>query len=106
VRYGPWMEKSAAVLAGGARSGASAAPAVSNFEAGVNGFSIDEANALLRGLRGLDIVGTDVVCLMPSKDQPNQITAMVAAHIMFELTCLIADRLAVAGGTTTSASAS
>jgi hypothetical protein len=30
---------------------------------------------------------------MPSKDQPNQITAMVAAHIMFELTSLIADRL-------------
>ncbi len=72
----------------------SAAPAVSNIEAGVNGFSIDEANTLLRGLRGLDIVGADVVCLMPTKDQPNQITAMVAAHIMFELTCLIADRLA------------
>jgi guanidinopropionase len=75
----------------------SAAPAVSNIEAGVNGFSIDEANALLRGLRGLDIVGADVVCLMPTKDQPNQITAMVAAHIMFELICLIADRLATTG---------
>jgi guanidinopropionase len=48
-------------------------------------------------LRGLDIVGADVVCLMPTKDQPNQITAMVAAHIMFELTCLIADRLVAAG---------
>jgi guanidinopropionase len=72
----------------------SVAPAVSNLEAGVGGFSIDEANALLRGLRGLDVVGADVVCLMPSKDQPNQITAMVAAHILFELTCLIADRLA------------
>ena len=43
---------------------------------------------------------------MPSKDQPNQITAMVAAHFMFELTCLIADRLAVGGGTTTSEIAS
>jgi len=29
----------------------------------VAGFGIDEANALLRGLRGLDIVGADVVCL-------------------------------------------
>jgi guanidinopropionase len=71
----------------------SVAPAVSNIEAGAAGFGIDEANAILRGLRGLDIVGADVVCLMPSKDQPNQITAMVAAHVMFELTCLIADRL-------------
>jgi guanidinopropionase len=71
----------------------SVAPAVSNIEAGVGGFSIDEANALLRGLRGLDIVGGDIVCLMPTKDQPNQITAMVAAHVMYELTALIADRL-------------
>lgn len=72
----------------------SVAPAVSNLEAGVGGFSIDEANAILHGLRGLDIVGADVVCLMPTKDQPNQITAMVAAHIMYELTSLIADRIA------------
>jgi hypothetical protein len=100
------MEKSAAVLAEGGRCGASAAPAVSNIEAGVNGFSIDEANALLRGLRGLDIVGTDVVCLMPSKDQPNQIMAMIAAHVMFELTCLIADRLAATGTLAAGSSAS
>jgi guanidinopropionase len=75
----------------------SVAPAVSNIEAGVAGFGIDEANALLRGLRGLDIVGADVVCLMPSKDLPNKITAMVAAHIMFELVSLIADCLATRG---------
>ncbi|HEU0116433.1 MAG TPA: arginase family protein, partial [Thermomicrobiales bacterium] len=76
----------------------SVAPAVSNIEAGEAGFGIDEANALLRGLRGLDIVGADVVCLMPSKDMPNQITAMVAAHVMYELTTLIADRLAATAG--------
>lgn len=71
----------------------SVAPAVSNIEAGVAGFGIDEANKLLRGLRGLDIVGADVVCLMPTKDQPNNITAMVAAHVMYELLSLIADRI-------------
>lgn len=71
----------------------SVAPAVSNIEAGVAGFGIDEANRLLRGLRGLDIVGADVVCLMPTKDQPNNITAMVAAHVMYELLSLIADRV-------------
>jgi guanidinopropionase len=74
----------------------SAAPAVSNLEAGVGGFSIDEANRLLRGLRGLDVIGGDVVCLMPTKDAPNNITAMVAAHIAFEQVSLIADRLAAA----------
>ncbi len=71
----------------------SVAPAVSNLEAGVGGFSIDEANTLLRGLRGLDVIGGDVVCLMPTKDGPNGITAMVAAHVAFELVSLIADRL-------------
>ena len=73
---------------------ASVAPAVSNIEAGVGGFSIDEASHLLRGLRGLDVVGADVVCLMPTKDSPNNITAMVAAHVAFEQISLIADRLA------------
>lgn len=41
-------------------------------------------------------MGADVACLMPSKDQPNQITAMAAAHVLFELTSLIAERLATA----------
>jgi guanidinopropionase len=70
----------------------SVAPAVSNIEAGVAGWTIDEANRLLRGLRGLNMIGGDVVCLMPTKDLPNNITAMVAAHVMFEILSLIADR--------------
>lgn len=69
----------------------SVAPAVSNIEPGVKGFDIDEAMALLRAVRGLNIIGGDVVCLMPTKDQPNQITAMVAAAVMFEMISLIAD---------------
>jgi guanidinopropionase len=72
---------------------ASVAPAVSNLEPGFTGFTIDEATQLLRGLRGADVIGGDVVCLMPTKDAPNGITAMVAAAVMFELICLIADRL-------------
>ena len=47
---------------------------------------------LLRSVRGRNVIGGDVVCLMPTKDQPNQITSLVAASIMFELVCLIADR--------------
>lgn len=71
----------------------SVAPGVSNIEAGVTGWTIDEANRLLRAARGLNVIGGDVVCLMPTKDSPNNITAMVAAHVMFELVSLIADRL-------------
>ena len=32
----------------------------------------------------------DVVCLMPTKDQKNNITSMVAASIMFEIISVIA----------------
>jgi guanidinopropionase len=69
------------------------APAVSNLEVGEGGFTVDEANTLVRGLRGLDVVGADVVCLMPTKDLPSGQTAMVAGHVAFEHVALIADRL-------------
>ena len=48
---------------------------------------------LLQAVRGKDVIGGDVVCLMPTKDQPNNITSMVAASIMFEMISLIADRV-------------
>ena len=69
----------------------SAAPAVSNIEPGVKGFSVDEAIELMHAVRGMNIIGGDVVCLMPTKDSPNQITAMVAAAIMFEMISMIAE---------------
>ena len=69
----------------------SAAPAVSNIEPGVNGFSVDEAIELMHAVRGMNIIGGDVVCLMPTKDTPNQITSMVAAAIMFEMISMIAE---------------
>lgn len=72
---------------------ATVAPAVANLEAGCNGFGIDEVNRLLRGVRGRDVIGGDVVCLLPSKDSPNNITAMVASSVMFEIIALTADRL-------------
>ena len=71
----------------------SIAPAVANIEPGTNGFSIDEAKALLHSVRGMNIIGGDVVCLMPTKDNPNQITSMVAASIMFEMICMISEVL-------------
>jgi guanidinopropionase len=69
------------------------APGVSNIEPGVCGFTIDEAVELLHAVRGMNIVGGDVVCIMPSKDSPNQITAMSAAAVMFEMISMIAENL-------------
>ena len=67
------------------------APAVANFEAGCKGFGIDEIMRLLRSVRGKNVIGGDVVCLMPTKDHPNRITAHAAAAIVFEIVSLIAD---------------
>ena len=76
----------------------SVAPAVSNIEPGVNGFSMDEAVALLHAVRGMNIIGGDVVCLMPTKDNPNQITSMVAAAVMFEMIAMIAENVKTSSG--------
>lgn len=72
----------------------SVAPAVSNLEPGEKGFDIDEAVGLLRAVRGMNIVGGDVVCMMPTKDSPNNITALVGASVMFEMIAMIAENVA------------
>ena len=69
----------------------SVAPGVSNIEPGEDGFTISQAIELLHAIRGMNIIGGDVVCLMPSKDSPNQITSMRAAAVMFEMIVLIGE---------------
>jgi guanidinopropionase len=71
------------------------APGVANIEAGEKGFDIDEAISLLHAVRGMNIVGGDIVCMMPTKDSPNQITALTATAIMFEMISMIAENTAV-----------
>ena len=71
----------------------SIAPAVSNIEASEKGFDIDEAMGLLRAARGLNIIGGDVVCMMPTKDSPNNITALTASAVMFEMISMIAENI-------------
>lgn len=68
------------------------APAVANIEAGCEGFKMRDVNHILQSMRGRNVIGGDVVCLMPTKDSPNQITSLVAVSIMFEIICLIADQ--------------
>jgi len=58
----------------------------------VGGLTSREAQELLRGLAGLDVVGCDVVEVSPQFDGPGQITALLAANLLFELLCVIAKR--------------
>ena len=64
---------------------------MSNIEPGCEGFRINQVMKVLQALRGRNVIGGDVVCMMPTKDSPNNITAMVAAAVMFEMVALIAD---------------
>ncbi len=57
----------------------------------VGGLTTLEAQRLLRGLRGLNLIGGDVVEVAPPFD-PTGNTALVGATMMFEILCLVADR--------------
>lgn len=58
----------------------------------VGGLTSYEAQELVRGCAGLNLVACDVVEVAPQFDGPGQITALLAANIMFELLCVIAKR--------------
>jgi agmatinase len=54
----------------------------------VAGFSTAEAVALLRALRGIRLVGCDVVEVSPPYDGPGQPTALAAANVALDLLAL------------------
>jgi guanidinopropionase len=56
----------------------------------IGGYSTHEAQRMLRGLQGLDLVGGDVVEVAPPFD-PSGNTALVGATLMFEILCVLAD---------------
>jgi len=58
----------------------------------VGGITTHEAQRLLRGLRGLNLIGGDVVEVAPPFDQTGN-TALVGATMMFEILCVVADSL-------------
>ncbi len=59
----------------------------------IGGLTTIEGQALVRGLRGLNIVGGDVVEVSPPFDQTGN-TAMVAATMMYEILCVLAEAVA------------
>jgi agmatinase len=56
----------------------------------VGGLSSHEAQQLVRGLGGLTFAGGDIVEVAPPFDGPGQITALLAANLMFEFLCVLA----------------
>jgi agmatinase len=58
----------------------------------VGGLTSEEAQRLVRGLDGLDLVGCDLVEVSPPFDGPGQITALLAANLLFEMVCVMAKR--------------
>lgn len=67
------------------------APATGTPEAG--GLTSRELLAILRGLRGLNLIGADVVEVAPAYDHA-ELTGIAASHACYELLTLMADRRA------------
>ncbi len=56
----------------------------------IGGFSTAEAQRMVRGLQGLNLIGGDVVEVSPPFD-PSGNTALVGATMMFEILCILAE---------------
>ncbi len=63
----------------------------------MGGLTPREALAILRGLRGSNIVGGDVVEVAPQYDATSN-TAHNAAQVLFTILCLVAERRRRGGG--------
>ena len=59
----------------------------------IGGLTSLEAQLLIRGCSGLNIIGADMVEVAPSFD-PSGSTAMVGANILFELLCVTSESMA------------
>ncbi len=58
----------------------------------IGGLTTIEAQGLIRGLRGLNLVGADVVEVSPPFD-PSGSTALIGATMMYEILCLLAEKI-------------
>jgi len=56
----------------------------------IGGYSTFDAQQMIRGLQGLNLIGADVVEVAPPFD-PSGNTALVGATLMFEILCVLAD---------------
>jgi arginase family enzyme len=56
----------------------------------VGGLTSYEALVLVRALAGMPLVGADIVEVSPLYDGPGQVTALLAANLLFELVSVLA----------------
>lgn len=56
----------------------------------IGGLTTYESQRILQGLRGLNLVGGDVVEVSPQYDL-NDVTSLVGASLIFEIVCLVAE---------------
>lgn len=57
------------------------------------GLTMRDSQVMIRGLRGLNLIGGDVCEVLPALD-PGGHTALNAANLMFEILCVVADSVA------------
>jgi guanidinopropionase len=60
----------------------------------IGGLTTREALGLIRGLRGLNLVGADVVEVSPPFD-PAGNTALIAATMMYEMLCILSEKFSL-----------
>ncbi|MCP4048637.1 MAG: agmatinase, partial [Gammaproteobacteria bacterium] len=62
----------------------------------IGGISTPEAQQMIRGLRGLNYIGADLVEVSPPFD-PSGNTALVGVTLMFEILCLLSEQVSKTG---------
>ena len=62
----------------------------------VGGLTTIQAQGLMRGLRGLNLIGADMVEVSPPFD-PTSNTALAGATIMYEILCVLAEAVVSRG---------
>ena len=59
----------------------------------IGGLTTIEAQALIRGLSGVNLIGADVVEVAPGLD-PSGVTSLVGATLMYEILCILSESVA------------
>jgi guanidinopropionase len=59
----------------------------------IGGLTTLEAQNLIRGLRGVNLIGADIVEIAPGLD-PSGVTSLVGATIMYEILCILSESVA------------
>lgn len=54
----------------------------------IGGLSVQQGLEIIRGLRGVNLIGADLVEVSPPYD-PQGTTALVAANLAFEMLCVL-----------------